>query len=101
VRINNGASSTQNPAVSLTVSGYDLSGLGKMCVSNANVAPAACAPWVDYRANSQWTLDATGGDGARTVYVSLEDRAGNRVVAPTAGAFVRVSFARARVRLAC
>jgi hypothetical protein len=81
VQINGGAATTPSAAVNLTVSASDPSGVAAMCVSNAAVSAAACAPFEPYAGLKQWRL-ADGGDGARTVYVFLQDAVGNTMATP-------------------
>jgi len=73
VVVNGGASSTNNTAVTLTLSANDTggSGLSQMRFSNDNSTWSA---WEAYTTSKSWTL--TSGDGAKTVYAQYRDAAG-------------------------
>jgi hypothetical protein len=78
VRINGGAAWTRARDVRVSVLGRDSSGIGEMCVSASAVAP--CAPWEPYATSKAWSL--ADGDGPKTVYVFLKDKAGNAMTNP-------------------
>jgi subtilisin family serine protease len=71
VSIENGASAVSKGTVTLLISGSDASGVTQMCVSNTT----SCTAFVAFSATKSWTLST--GDGAKTVYVTLKDKAGN------------------------
>lgn len=78
ILINNGANSTKKPSVALTISAGDHegSGLKRMRFSNDGTD---WFEWEQYATKKSWTL--AKGKGNRTVYVELEDAAGNSVKA--------------------
>ncbi|HVI45061.1 MAG TPA: Ig-like domain-containing protein [Chitinophaga sp.] len=72
LNINSGALFTNNTAVTLNITASDADATLKMSFSNDNTTfntPVTVAP------TSPWTL--TAGDGLKTVYMRLTDRAGN------------------------
>ena len=77
VTINDGAISTDNFAVKLTLSATNFD-LSQMMISNATDFSGAL--WEPYQNTKQWEL--LQGDGTKTVYVKYRDTAGN--VSPTA-----------------
>lgn len=73
-QINGGAAYTNSPSVTVTLNGYDAtSGLSEMMVSTRS--DFAGVSWEGYQATKSLTLPS--GDGTKTVYVKLRDRAGN------------------------
>jgi gliding motility-associated-like protein len=76
VSINTGAANTSSQPVTLTVSSNDGSGTGvaAMRFSNDN-NDWTNASWETVVASKNWTLPA--GDGLKTVYIQLQDGAGN------------------------
>ncbi len=69
--INNGATSTNNLTVNLTLNAYDPTGVDTMQFSNdGSVWPFIEEP---YATSKSWTL-ANGSDGPRTVYVRFRDK---------------------------
>ncbi len=71
--INNGAPYTNSTYVSLSISAYDTtSGINLMNFSNDGIS---WSPWETYATSKTWKL--TNGDGNKTVYVRIKDRAGN------------------------
>ncbi len=71
--INNGAASTNNASVTLTLNATDSqSGVSQMQFSNDNTTWSTAEP---YAAAKSWTLAA--GDGAKTVSAKFKDNAGN------------------------
>jgi len=72
--IGGGAAYTAMPSVALALAGNDTggSGLSQMRFSNDNVT---WTRWEAFASAKAWTL--TSGDGLKTVYVQLADRAGN------------------------
>lgn len=79
ILINNGASSTKKSSVALTISADDHegSGLKRMRFFNDDTD---WSEWAQYTTTKKgWTL--AKGKGNRTVYVELEDAAGNSVKA--------------------
>lgn len=81
VAINGGANVTRSLQVTLTVTAGDATGVGRMCISNADVAASSCAPFVAFVNSTGWTL-AEGPDGKRTVRVFLSDTLGNNMTTP-------------------
>lgn len=72
-RINNGAAFTTNPAVTLTLSAADNSGVvAGMRFSNAGTN---WSDWEPFGASKAWTLSA--GNGAKTVSAQFRDSASN------------------------
>ena len=72
-RINNGAAFTTNPAVTLTLSATDNSGVvAGMRFSNAGTN---WSDWEPFAATKSWTLSA--GNGAKTVSAQFRDSASN------------------------
>ena len=71
ISINDGAASTSNTGVSLTLNATDLSGVASMRFSNDNSTWSA---WESYASSRSWTL--TAGDGTKTVYVQYRDTTG-------------------------
>ncbi len=64
---------TNNVSVTLSITGSDAtSGVEYMKISN-NIGFAG-ASWVDYNTSKEWTLNS--GDGVKTVYIKVKDRAG-------------------------
>jgi hypothetical protein len=86
--INGGAANTTSARVTLTISATDATGLAQMCLSATDVTGDACSPYVDYNSTVDWTLDATGGDGDRTVWLYLVDALGFKTDAITATIFL-------------
>ncbi len=73
ISISSGASSTDSPNVTLSISAADSgSGLSQMKFSNDNVNWSSP---VTYSTSAAWTL--TSGEGLKTVYVRFSDAAGN------------------------
>ncbi len=82
VTINNGASSTNSPSVTLGLSATDDRGVTGYYVSESSTKPSASASgWTSitsttsYSASVPYTLSS--GDGSKTVYVWYKDAAGN------------------------
>ena len=74
VIINDGAEAADKMDVILTIEGTDeFSGIDKMMVSNDE--SFSDASWESYHSPKLWEL--TEGDGEKTVYVKLKDKAGN------------------------
>ena len=69
VLINDGARTTENTNVTLTLSS---NGATEMCISNTN----SCDSWEVYSASKDWTL--TSGNGYKTVYVWFRNAEGNK-----------------------
>ena len=83
VTINNGASSTNSPSVTLGLSATDARGVTGYYVSESSTKPSASASgWTpitsitSYSANVSYTI-LSSGDGSKTVYVWYKDAAGN------------------------
>jgi hypothetical protein len=76
ITIDNGSQYAKTPAVTLTLSATDGTGIGldplSMCLSNTS---DPCTSWVAFAASKAWTLST--GDGTKTVYLSLRDKLGN------------------------
>ena len=68
IKINNGATATNNSAVTLTLSAVDPAGIGKMQFSNDGISYTAEE---NYATSKAWTL--LPGDGLKTVYVRFRD----------------------------
>jgi alpha-tubulin suppressor-like RCC1 family protein len=78
--INNGATATNNPSVTLNLSAWDaISGVVLMRFSNDGVVWSVPEPYATYK---DWTL--TAGDGRKTIYAMFQDGAGNWSVAASA-----------------
>lgn len=74
LRIDGGATYANSSSVTLSLSGADLgTGLAQAIVANSN--DFSGATWADYAASLPWALPT--GDGTKTVYLKLRDRAGN------------------------
>jgi hypothetical protein len=73
ITINGGATYTNSPSVTLTLSAVDGkgSGVAYMCFSNDG---SSWSSWEPYATSKQWTL--TPGDGIKTVYVKFKDYVG-------------------------
>jgi hypothetical protein len=81
VSIDAGAAETNSTSVTLTLSGTDASAL-QMRFSNDGTAFSA---YEAFNTTKAWTL--SGGDGTRTVYMQLQDEAGNTSsIVPLSGA---------------
>jgi hypothetical protein len=74
VVINADAAATLSSTVTLTITGSDASGVPSMCVSNST----ACTTFSAFAKSQTWAL--ASGDGAKTVWVTLKDGAGNKTV---------------------
>jgi len=72
IMINNGATTTNNPTITLSLFATDPNGVAQMQFSNDNVTYSAAEA---YSTTKSWTL--TSGDGLKTVYVKFQDAAGN------------------------
>jgi uncharacterized lipoprotein NlpE involved in copper resistance len=72
VTINGGDADTTSPAVTLTLSASDPSGVAEMKFSNDNATWSAAET---YGTTKAWTLSS--GDGSKTVYVMYKDNKGN------------------------
>jgi len=72
--INANAAATSSGNVTLTIAGSDASGIASMCVSNTST----CTAFEAFATTKTWKLAA--GDGAKTVFVTLKDTAGNTTV---------------------
>jgi len=71
--INDRSKTTSERDVTLTISAFDnVSGLDRMCFSNDGVNYTA---WEPFTASKNWTLSS--GEGKKTVFVRVRDRAGN------------------------
>lgn len=81
VAINGGASSTNSTTASLTITASDGSPPIWMCVSNVNGA-LCLGTWKALSSPEPWTLDPSGGDGVKTVYLWLKDGPGNTSATP-------------------
>lgn len=74
ITINGGASSTNSPSVTLTISATDLtSGVSEMILSNDGVFDEEV--WEAFTSSRPWALSQ--GDGLKTVYLKLKDKAKN------------------------
>ncbi len=82
VKINNGASATRLPTVTLVFTATDGSGVAAMCISNA----PSCTTWLTFAQAKTWTLSS--GDGLKVVYVWFRDRVGNVSAAPIQGQII-------------
>ncbi|MET0387560.1 MAG: S8 family serine peptidase [Polyangiales bacterium] len=82
VKINGGATLTNNTAVTLTLAATDPSGVASLCLSNS----ASCTSWEPYKSSRAWTLGATSGTA--TVSAWFRDAFGNTSPSP-----VRASIA--------
>ncbi|MEN9796784.1 MAG: hypothetical protein RL653_480 [Pseudomonadota bacterium] len=71
VQVNAGATFTANPAVTLALTGSDVSGVASMCISNNTT----CTTFQPFATSVAWTL--TTGQGLKTVRVLLRDGKGN------------------------
>jgi FtsP/CotA-like multicopper oxidase with cupredoxin domain len=71
VQINNGATQTKDPTVSLTLSAIDVTGVATMQFSNDGLNYSAEEP---YGTSKTWTLSPS--NGIKTVYVRFRDNAG-------------------------
>ena len=71
VKINNGATVTKNPNVTLTLSAFDPTGVATMQFSNDGLQFTPEEPYVTTKA---WTLETGKGDGLKTVYVKFRDK---------------------------
>jgi YD repeat-containing protein len=71
ITINEGATYTNSPSVTLTISANDDSGLTEMCISNTT----SCSSWGAYTTSKTW--DLLSGDEEKTVYIWFKDGAGN------------------------
>ena len=69
VKINSGATSTNNTVVTLSLSAIDPVGVTSMQFSNDNITYSAEEPFLSTKL---WTL--TAGDGLKTVYVRFRDK---------------------------
>ena len=73
IQINNGATSTSEAAVTLTITATDLlSGVSQIRFSNDDRLDQV--PWEPYDNTASWNL--TSGDGVKTVYCQIMDNAG-------------------------
>jgi hypothetical protein len=72
VSINDGATHTNDPSVTLHLTASDESGLDAMRFSDDGVSWSA---WQDFAPTAPWTLPS--GDGEKTVWAVFRDRAGN------------------------
>jgi hypothetical protein len=73
VAINNNAGYTNSVNVVLTLTSYDeTSGISQMSFSNNN---STWSSWQTYNSTKNWTL--TTGDGNKSAYTKLKDKAGN------------------------
>ena len=70
IAINGGATATNNPTVTLSLSAVDPAGVSTMQFSNDNVTYSAEEPFLSTKS---WSL-LTPGDGTKTVYVRLRDK---------------------------
>jgi ribosomal protein L40E len=69
--INDGASSTNDRTITLTLEADDASGVAEMRFSDNNVT---WSTWQPYETSVNWTLPE--GDGQKTVYVQFKDNSG-------------------------
>jgi YD repeat-containing protein len=76
VAIKGNVALTNAQNITLALSASDPSGVGQVCISNANL----CSDWQKYASEKPWLLPS--GDGAFTVYVWFRDNAGNSTNAP-------------------
>jgi uncharacterized repeat protein (TIGR01451 family) len=81
VSVNGGAPYTNSTSASLTITASDGSLPIQMCISNAN-GVSCLGSWKALASPEPWTLDSTGGDGIKTVYLWLKDSIGNTTAAP-------------------
>ena len=87
VVINGGAIATNNNLVSLTITATDASGLGDICVSNANTACTVFTAVTDSPVTVP-SFTMTNTVGARTVFVTLRDKLGNTSTTPVSDGIV-------------
>lgn len=76
IQINNGAATTNNPVVNLTLSATDPlpgSGINEMRFRSEDTQ--TWSVWENFQTSRQWQL--SDGDGAKTVFVEYRDNAGN------------------------
>ncbi len=82
ILINEGDAYTNSPSVALSLSCVDAqSGCASMQFSNDNVLWSG---WEAFKTIKMWQLN--GGDGIRTIYIRLKDRAGN--ISPSVSSFI-------------
>jgi FtsP/CotA-like multicopper oxidase with cupredoxin domain len=75
IKINGGASITNNANVTLTLSAVDPAGLATMQFSNTGgINPTEWSIEEPYAITKAWTLDAVSGNGIKTVYVRFRDK---------------------------
>jgi hypothetical protein len=73
IQINQGAAATASPAVTLNLSAQDAGcGVASMAFSDDGITYSAFEPYASTKA---WTL--SDGDGTKTVYAQIKDRANN------------------------